>query len=102
MNDFFEMHLFFFVTTIVVVLIGIFIVLILFKLWQILGHVEKISREVSEESVLLRQDIHEARLSIQAEGFKLKHIISFFRGSLRYFMGKDTKKEGKKTRSKVV
>lgn len=102
MNDFFEMHLFFFVTTIVVVLMGVFLVLILIKIFQILSHVEKISRDVSEESALLRQDLQEVRLKILEEGFKFRHLLSFFRGTMRFFMGSEPKKEGKKSRSKGV
>ena len=96
MNSFIQMNIFFFVTTIVVILLGILSTLILFKVFQILKYVEMITRDVSEESALLRRDIQEARLSIQMEGFKFKQLLSIFRGSLGRFVGKAPKKESKK------
>jgi len=71
MSQFLEMDIFFLVTTIVVIAIGVFLVLILMRIWRILGHVENISKDVSEESALLRDDIGDLREKIRVEGFKV-------------------------------
>lgn len=55
------MHVFFFITTLVVIVIAVAIGCVGWRLWQILGHVEKLSRSVSDESDLIRQDIAHAR-----------------------------------------
>lgn len=88
MSDFARMDFFFFVTTVVVIVVGILIALILFRIWRILGHVEKISHEVSEESALLRVDVAQMRENIRREGFKLTHLTRFFRSVVAHFGGK--------------
>ncbi|HUO56169.1 MAG TPA: hypothetical protein VMU27_01905 [Candidatus Paceibacterota bacterium] len=91
MSQFLEMDIFFFITTVVVVAIGILAVVILLRIWRILGHVEDISRDVSEESHLLRNDIEELRRKIGAEGFKLAHL-----GALGTMAMKHFKRKGKR------
>ncbi len=88
MNDFLKMDIFFIVTTVVVVMLGIVVTLILFRVWRILGHVEDISREFSEESALLRNDVAEMRARIKNEGFKFAHIMSLFSSRVGRFWGK--------------
>lgn len=82
MNQFLEMNIFFAVTTLVVIAIGVSLAFVLMRIWRILGHVEKISRDVSEESNLLRVDIADLRANIKAEGFKLKHLGKFYSSTL--------------------
>lgn len=91
MTDFIQMHVFFFVTTIAVVVVGILLAIILFRVYQILSHVEDISREVSEESVLMRADIAHVRGNIRAQGFKMKFLSTFFRSTLGRFARKKRK-----------
>ncbi len=79
MSEFAKMDIFFLVTTIAVVLLGLMIGFVLFRIWRILGHVEKFSQEVSEESALLRADVAHLRTNIRSEGFKLAHLTRFAR-----------------------
>lgn len=88
MNDFLKMDIFFIVTTLVVVMLGIAVTLILFRVWRILGHVEEISRDISEESALLRNDVAEMRVRIKSEGFKFSHLASLFSSRVARFWGK--------------
>ena len=88
MNDFLKMDIFFIVTTLVVVMLGIVVTLILFRVWRILGHVEDISRDISEESALLRNDVAQMRARIKTEGFKFAHIMSLFGSRIARFWGK--------------
>lgn len=87
MSEFAKMDIFFVVTTLTVVALGIFVALILYRVWQILGHVEHISRDISEESSLLRMDISRLRQNITEEGFKWKHISTFLRSTFRRYTG---------------
>ncbi len=88
MNDFLKMDIFFIVTTLVVLMLGTVVTLILFRVWRILGHVEDISRDISEESTLLRNDVAQMRARIKTEGFKFTHIMSLFSSRVARFWGK--------------
>lgn len=88
MNDFLKMDIFFIVTTLVVVMLGIVVMLILFRVWRVLGYVEDISRELSEESALLRNDVAEMRARIKSEGFKFAHMAGLFSSRVARFWGK--------------
>lgn len=61
MSEFAKMDIFFFVTTIVVVILGILCAFVLYRLWRILGRVEHVAREVEGEAHLLRDDIAHMR-----------------------------------------
>lgn len=92
MDDFLQMDIFFFVTTFVVVVLGVLVALLLYKVFRILSHVEEISKQLSEESALIRADIAAARTSIRDEGFKLKHLSAFFRSTLGRFVPRKKKR----------
>jgi hypothetical protein len=91
MNSFLEMDIFFFITTIVVVAIGVLFVVILVRIWRILGHVEEISKDVSAESALMRDDIADLRASIRAQGLKVSYLKTFLSQALKRFTGKPRK-----------
>ncbi len=91
MNDFIKMDIFFIVTTLAVVMLGSVVMLILFRVWRVLGYVEDISRELSEESALLRNDVAEMRARIKSEGFKFSHLAGLFSSRVARFWGKKRK-----------
>ncbi len=93
MNQFLEMDIFFLITTIVVIATGAALAFVLVRIWKILGHVERISRDVSEESALLRSDIDDLRTNIREEGFKAKHIAGIYRSTLGRFAQRKRKRE---------
>lgn len=78
MSEFLKMDIFFFVSTIAVAVVTLLVILILIRVFHILGHVEEISKIVSEEGNLVRGDIADLRTSIRKEGFKFATIISSF------------------------
>ena len=88
MDSFLKMDIFFFVTTVVVVVLGILSVLILLRIWRILGYVERISCDISEESALVRSDIATLRSDIRTHGFKLRYLKAFFTNALKRFTNK--------------
>lgn len=57
MDEFVKMDLFFFITTICVLLITFSMILIMYKLWRILGHVERIAAAAGAEAENLREDV---------------------------------------------
>jgi uncharacterized protein YoxC len=81
--------IFFFVTTIAVIVVAAVFAVVGFYFIGILKNVRDISDAVKEETNLIREDIHMAREDIKREGFKLKQLVSLFS---RFSM--------KKTRSK--
>ena len=93
MSQFLEMDIFFIVTTIVVIGIGVLFVVILLRIWRILGHVEKISKDVSEESALLREDIGDLRTKIYREGFKIFTLGTFLNKAFKRFTGRSGRRQ---------
>ncbi len=79
MNDFLKMDIFFFTATVVVVVIGILIALILFRIWRILGSAERIANMAEAETSQIREDISEMRRSVKSNGFQWKFVIRFIK-----------------------
>lgn len=88
MEPFFQMHVFFFVTTIAVIVLAILVAWGLIYLVRILRNVDKLSEAAAEESTLLRADIAELRSNVRKEGSKLKHFTDFG----KKFAGRMTRK----------
>jgi hypothetical protein len=93
MSEFLKMDIFFFVTTLVVIAIGVLLVAILLRIWRILGFVEKISEDVSEESALLRHDVAELRRSISSNGFTMLYFGTFLSKAFKRFTGRPGKRQ---------
>lgn len=91
MNEFAEMDIFFFITTVVVIAIGVLLVVILLRIWRILGHVEEISKDVSAESSLMRDDIADLRAKIRSNGLKAAYFRTFLTHALKRFTGRPRK-----------
>jgi len=92
MEGFLKMDVFFFVTTLVVVLLGILVAMVLYRLWRILKNVEHISHEVAQESGLIREDLAELRSDIKSGKGKVMSTLSF--------LGRLGDTEGRKKRRK--
>ena len=69
--------IFFFVTTIAVIVIAMLFVIALIYLIKVLNRIKSIAEQVRDETILFREDIHGLRDSVQREGFKLKHLFNF-------------------------
>ena len=91
MNEFAKMDLFFFITTLVVIVIGVMLAFVLFRIWKILGHVEEISKEVSEESTLVRHDIAQLRSSIH-NGLNMVSLGGIFSKAFKRLSGRSGKR----------
>jgi len=93
MDTLIHADIFFFVTTIVVVVVGLLFVIALIYLIKILNRIKTIAEEVRDETILFREDIHGLRESIQKEGFKLKNLFSFGYDFFKKRVGKKSKGE---------
>jgi uncharacterized protein YoxC len=80
MNTLIHADIFFFVTTIAVVIVALAVAVVLFYSIKILKNVREISEAIKDETNLIREDIQAARENVRREGFKLKHLASFFSG----------------------
>jgi hypothetical protein len=71
--------IFFFVTTIVVVIVGTALTIALIYLAKVLSDIKEITRQVKEEAILVRGDIADLRRDVKREGFRIERFVSFFR-----------------------
>lgn len=78
MNDFLKMDIFFIITTIAVIILSSFSVIVLWRLSRVLKNVDHISEQVSLETDAIRTDIAEVRSDIHEGKSKLKSIMGFF------------------------
>jgi uncharacterized protein YoxC len=86
--------IFFFVTTIVVVVVGIALTVALIYLAKVLSDLRKITKEVHEETVLFREDLKNLRTDVRREGFKLWRLVDFGK---QFFERKKTSRSKKES-----
>jgi hypothetical protein len=89
MDEFLKMNIFFFITTIAVVLFTFFGALVLWRLSRILKNIEHIFEQVSLESDTIRADLSDMRSDIRRGKGRLKSLFGFLRTT--------TKRASKKT-----
>jgi hypothetical protein len=77
MTEFLKMDVFFVVTTVAVVVLGIAGAFVLVRLYRILGHLEHISEQAALESDRIREDIAELRGDLRSGEHKLGSMLSF-------------------------
>jgi len=78
MNDFLKMDIFFFVTTVVVVMLGIFSAFVLWRFQRVLKNIEHISEQAALESDTIREDLADMRSDIKRGKGHIKSLFSFF------------------------
>jgi hypothetical protein len=74
MDEFLKMDIFFVVTTVVVVVLGVFVAFALWRLQRVLKNVEHVSKNIALESDLVHEDIAELRSSIRKGKGPLKAL----------------------------
>jgi uncharacterized protein YoxC len=80
MDTLIHADIFFFISTIALVIISIGIVISLVYVIRILRNVSEVSDKVKEESTEILSDVKELRGTIKKEGFKMKHAVKFMKG----------------------
>ncbi len=73
-------EIFFFVTTIAVIVITVLLAFVLVRFFLVLGDVRNISRAAKDEVDRIKADIQTFRTNMQTDGLRLVHIINFFKG----------------------
>lgn len=80
MNSVVQSEIFFFITSVAVVIGGILLCILLIYVILIFRDIRAISKSVKRETELISMDIDAARDHIRKNGLELKSILGFFRG----------------------
>lgn len=91
MTEFAKMDAFFLITTIVVVVLAVIVGLILYRIWRILGHVERISQLASDEAALVRGDVAKLREHISQSGLQFLLFRKTLMSVVAKYFGKKNK-----------
>lgn len=78
MNDFLKQDIFFFVTTIAVVILTILLAILIIYIIKISKDVKYISHKAKSEADLISKDLSDLRENVKEKGAKLKYFLSFF------------------------
>ncbi len=70
--------IFFFITSIAVVILTMLLVVAIAYTIRILRNLDDISAKAKDEVGLIKEDISELRQNIKTEGTKIKHFANFF------------------------
>jgi hypothetical protein len=93
MDPFFKMDIFFFVTTLVVIALGLVMLLIGLSIWRILGHIEHIMEIAAKETELIKEDIDDLRADVRRRGFKILSLVRFVDSITSKFTKRSRNKE---------
>jgi hypothetical protein len=89
MDEFFKMDVFFVITSAVTILIGVGMGFILWRIWKILGHVERIAGMFEEGTETLKRDITAIREAVSDERvWFMATVVRFLRRALGRNFGK--------------
>jgi len=77
MNEILNANIFFFVTTIAVVIFVILGIIALYYLILILKNAKDVSQRIEKGSEMIGEDIIELRKNVKTEGFRLVYFITF-------------------------
>jgi hypothetical protein len=77
MNEFAKMDVFFFVTTVAVIVLTLVSTIAIVYSIKILKDVKHITAKAKDESEALAADLQDLRTNVRQGGWKLKHMIGF-------------------------
>lgn len=80
MNNIIQADIFFFITSIAVIVSTIGVIIVAVYVVRILRDMKHISKKVSEEGDKIIEDVEHLREVAKAEGMKVKNIADFFSG----------------------
>lgn len=78
MNEFAKMDIFFFVTTIAVVVLTILLAILIIYIIKISKDIKYITRKAKSEADIISGELSELRENVKEQGAKLKFFSSFF------------------------
>ena len=77
-NDFYQMHVFFFISSVGFALLTLVLVVALIYIIKILRDIKYISQKAKNEADILSGELSELRQNVREQGAKLKYFTSFF------------------------
>jgi type II secretory pathway pseudopilin PulG len=89
MNELLQANIFFFITSVVTVIIGILLAVALYYILGILKNVRDISNRAQRGSEALEHDLEHLRENIREEGMRFKSIKKFLKGYSKWFPSDD-------------
>jgi len=87
MNDILHANIFFIITSVVTIVLGILAAVALYYIIRILRNVRDISDRAQRGSEVLGHDLEHLRENIKQEGMRFKHIKKFLKGYSKWFPG---------------
>ena len=78
MNDFLKQDIFFFITTIAVIIVTVLMAILIIYIIKISKNVKYISEKAKTEADLIAEDISNLRTNVKEHGMKAKHLFDFF------------------------
>ncbi len=81
MDPFYKQDVFFFVTTIAVIVLTLLLAILIVYIIKISRDIRYISKKAKNEADLISQDLSELRTNIKDKGAKFKFFWSFFNSS---------------------
>ena len=93
MSEFLKMDIFFAVTTAVVFFAGLMLLVALYYGIQILRSINRITKNVADESDNVRKDVQQLREKARSEGMRITHLMDFFLGMRERKRSKAKKEE---------
>ena len=79
MDTLIKSEIFFFITSIAVVILTILLGMAAVYLIRILRNVDDISKKAKDEAALIKEDVADLRQNIRDEGIKVKSFVNFFK-----------------------
>ncbi|HEX9502908.1 MAG TPA: hypothetical protein VF974_01115 [Patescibacteria group bacterium] len=83
MNDFTQMHVFFFIASIAAIIVAVLLAVMISYFIKILRDINYISGKAKKEADLISEDLSELHEKVRAHGMKFRYIISFIRNIYR-------------------
>ncbi|MDR3643335.1 MAG: hypothetical protein P4L74_06970 [Candidatus Doudnabacteria bacterium] len=80
MSEFAKMDIFFFITSVAVVVLGLLLAILIIYIIKISRDIKYISQKAKSEADLISQDLSDLRQNVRGGGSKLKYFASFFSG----------------------
>jgi uncharacterized protein YoxC len=79
MNDFLKQDIFFFVTTIAVIILTVLLSILAVYFIRISRKINNIVGRAEEQTNLLSEDLNALRSNVREGGMKIKHFLEFFK-----------------------
>lgn len=84
MNNLIHADIFFFITTIIAVILGILFIFVLYYVISILRKFKQIAEKIKQESDNVAEDIENLRAKMKEDGLKFSFLVGMFSKILKF------------------